>query len=219
MTGLPRLPEPPFRRAVPTTPADRAGARVDCFSTHAAFPKWPEGRHPHCHFRGLLRLHLRYGPSDRSAAKATFVTRLQPSQLPGQAARQLPDQSTTLWVESSSTDDSRLRGARPYPDLRTAAKHRLRNEYQLRSGCSAFGRRRAFRASAELWRGTTLRLSICETADRFRGLARLAYMPRSRRFNVLTSPAVMLVTAVRTSSSATGNDSALAVAPSASIEL
>src|SRR6478672_5084460 len=46
-TGLPRLPEPPFRRAVPTTPADRAGALVNCFP----------GRHPHCHFRGLLRLH------------------------------------------------------------------------------------------------------------------------------------------------------------------
>ncbi len=29
-TGLPRLPEPPFRRAVPTTPADQAGADVDC---------------------------------------------------------------------------------------------------------------------------------------------------------------------------------------------
>ena len=40
VTGLPRLPEPPFQRAVPTTPADRAGARVDCFPTHAAFPKW-----------------------------------------------------------------------------------------------------------------------------------------------------------------------------------
>src|ERR1035437_7685836 len=39
LTGLPRLPEPPFRRAVPTTPADRAGARVDCFPAHAAFPK------------------------------------------------------------------------------------------------------------------------------------------------------------------------------------
>src|SRR6202035_1792565 len=26
VTGLPRLPEPPFQRAVPTTPADRAGA-------------------------------------------------------------------------------------------------------------------------------------------------------------------------------------------------
>src|SRR5580704_5730494 len=27
-TGLRRLPEPPYRRAVPTIPADRAGARV-----------------------------------------------------------------------------------------------------------------------------------------------------------------------------------------------
>src|SRR3984893_4722486 len=68
MTGLPRLPEPPFRRAVPTTPADRTGARVDCFPTHTAFPKWQEGRHPHCHFRGLLRLHSRYGPPDCSTA-------------------------------------------------------------------------------------------------------------------------------------------------------
>ena len=49
--------------------------------------------------------------------KAAFVTRLQPFRLPGQAARQLPDQSTTLWVESSSTDDSRLRGAPPWADI------------------------------------------------------------------------------------------------------
>ena len=65
-TGLPRLPGTPFRRAVPTTPADRAGASVDFFPARAAFPKWQEGRHPHCHFRGLLRLHSRYGPPDRS---------------------------------------------------------------------------------------------------------------------------------------------------------
>src|SRR5215208_4977830 len=45
--------------------------------------------------------------------KATFATRLQPFRLPGRAARQLPDQSTILWVESSSTSDSRLRGALP----------------------------------------------------------------------------------------------------------
>ena len=69
ITGLPRLPASPFRRAVPTTPADRAGAHVDCFPAHAAFPKWQEGRHPHCHFRGLLRLHSRYGPLDRSTAQ------------------------------------------------------------------------------------------------------------------------------------------------------
>jgi hypothetical protein len=37
--------------------------------------------------------------------------------LPAQAARQLPDQSTTLRVESSSTDDPRLRGALPNSDI------------------------------------------------------------------------------------------------------
>src|SRR5262249_39349505 len=66
--------------------------------------------------------------------KATFVTRLQPSQLPGQAARQLPDQSTTLRVESSSTDDSRLRGALPQPDLCTAT-----NSISIRSPCRRAG--------------------------------------------------------------------------------
>src|SRR6266536_3584552 len=37
--------------------------------------------------------------------------------VPGRAARQLPDQSTTLWVESSSTGDPRLRGALPEADV------------------------------------------------------------------------------------------------------
>jgi hypothetical protein len=49
--------------------------------------------------------------------KATFVTRLRPNQLPSQAARQLPDQSTTLRLESSSTDNPRLRGALPKGDI------------------------------------------------------------------------------------------------------
>ncbi|SHH55837.1 hypothetical protein SAMN05444169_8064 [Bradyrhizobium erythrophlei] len=49
--------------------------------------------------------------------KAAFVTRLQPCRLPGRTARQLPDQSTTLWVESSSTSDPRLRGALPKTDV------------------------------------------------------------------------------------------------------
>ena len=38
--------------------------------------------------------------------KAAFVTRLRPSQSPSQAARQLPDQSTTLWVEPTSTGNA-----------------------------------------------------------------------------------------------------------------
>ena len=53
--------------------------------------------------------------------KATFVTRLQPCQLPSRAARQLPDQSTTIRVESSSTDVPRLWGAPPLTDSCTAA--------------------------------------------------------------------------------------------------
>src|SRR5437588_13013698 len=47
-TGRPRLLESSSRRAVPTTPADRAGAHVGCVPAHAAFPKWQAGRHPHC---------------------------------------------------------------------------------------------------------------------------------------------------------------------------
>jgi len=43
--------------------------------------------------------------------KAAFVTRLRPGRLPGKAARQLPDLSTIIWVEPSSTGVTRRRGA------------------------------------------------------------------------------------------------------------
>src|SRR3977135_3590486 len=129
MTGLPRLPEPPFRRALPATPADRAWSRVDCFPAHAAFPKWQEGRHPHCHFRGLHRLHSVTARRIAQPPKATFVARLRPRQLPDQAPRQLPDLSTIIRVRSSLTDDSRLRGALPLPEARTiyiyVVRHRI----------------------------------------------------------------------------------------------
>src|SRR3954454_15670427 len=45
---------------------------------------------------GLTRVKARW---TAQPPKAAFVTRLRPGRLPGQAARQLPDQSTTLWVE------------------------------------------------------------------------------------------------------------------------
>ena len=38
--------------------------------SHAAFPVIQAGRRPHLHFRGLLRLHTRYGPPDRSTAQS-----------------------------------------------------------------------------------------------------------------------------------------------------
>src|SRR5205823_8005870 len=54
--------------------------------------------------------------------KAAFVTRLQPGWSPNQAARQLPDQSTTLWVEPSSTGVTRLRGALGSAGMRHAGR-------------------------------------------------------------------------------------------------
>ena len=67
--------------------------------------------------QGLLRLHSVTAHRIAQPPKAAFVTRLQPCQLPGRAARQLPDQSTILRVESSSTSDPRLRGALPIGDI------------------------------------------------------------------------------------------------------
>jgi hypothetical protein len=54
---------------MPITPADRLGACVDYLPSRAAFPVIQSGRHPRFHFRGLLRLHSRYGPSDCSTAQ------------------------------------------------------------------------------------------------------------------------------------------------------
>ena len=46
--------------------------------------------------------------------KATFVTRLQPSRLPNQAARQLTDLSTSIRVDPPSTGNPRRQGAMSY---------------------------------------------------------------------------------------------------------
>src|SRR3954465_11882803 len=56
--------------------------------------------------------------------EAAFVTRLRPDRLPNQAARQLPKQSTTLRVKSSSTGGSRLRGA-PHNRRKDRGKDRM----------------------------------------------------------------------------------------------
>ena len=65
--------------------------------------------------QGLLRLHSRW---DRSAAHRRPLSRGS-----NRAARQLLDQSATLRAGSSSTDDSRLRGALPPAD--SARSHHL----------------------------------------------------------------------------------------------
>src|SRR4029077_11827327 len=110
-------------------PGRSSGCACRLLPRSCSLPQWQEGRHPHCHFRGLLRLYSRYGPSDRSATQGDprfregrlFVTRLRSHQLPSETARQLPDLSTIIRVEPSSTDDSRLQGALPIADVRGAS--------------------------------------------------------------------------------------------------
>jgi hypothetical protein len=67
--GPPTLPEIPFQRAVPTTPVNRAGALDGFFPARAAFPEIQTGQRSPLHFRGLLRVHSRYGPQDCSIAQ------------------------------------------------------------------------------------------------------------------------------------------------------
>src|SRR3954469_23029286 len=71
-------------------------------------------------FSGFTRVTARW---IAQPPKAAVVTRLQPSQLPDQTARQLPEQSTTLRVEPSSTGDTRRRGARRVEDGRGGLGH------------------------------------------------------------------------------------------------
>ncbi len=66
---------PPITRTtVPTCRAHYPGGSERVHTSvaspfHTAFPDRRAGRHPQIHFRGLLRLHSRYGPLDRSTAQ------------------------------------------------------------------------------------------------------------------------------------------------------
>src|ERR1035437_2822370 len=65
----PALPGLNGRTTLSDTPADRTGACVDCFPARAAFLEQKTGRRLHRLFRGLLELHSRYNPLDRSTAQ------------------------------------------------------------------------------------------------------------------------------------------------------
>src|SRR5262249_39330919 len=75
---------------------------------------------PHCHFRGLLRLYSRYSPPNRSTAQGGLCHEASAQTLHNRAARQLPDLSTIIRVEPSSTSDSRRQGALPDSELQPA---------------------------------------------------------------------------------------------------
>src|SRR4051794_35038083 len=95
-------------KLVPPGPNDRRG-QVESLGRNRLTSKAP---YKAC--SGFTRVTARW---IAQPPKAAFVTRLQPSQLPDQTARQLPEQSTTLRVEPSSTGDTRRRGALGNPGL------------------------------------------------------------------------------------------------------
>jgi hypothetical protein len=82
-----------------TTPVDRFGSRwlsvqrapaPGLFPIRTAFPDLVPGRHPHCSFRGLLKLYAYYGLPDCSPTFPwTSLARFRPPPLPVLAARQL----------------------------------------------------------------------------------------------------------------------------------
>src|SRR5437016_3392830 len=64
-----------------SSPAWRvARSRAGFFPVRAAFPDVGAGRRPHHYFRGLLKLHTRYG---LQSCSPSFIARLRPGRFPG----------------------------------------------------------------------------------------------------------------------------------------
>ena len=110
---IPQLPDPPFPHAVPNTPMDQSGCtcRLLPHSTRA-FSVSQAGRRPSLHFRGLLRLHTRYGLFDCSAAQGGLLSRgFGPAGYPAKPLVSYQVLPTTSWVDPSSTGEPRRWGA------------------------------------------------------------------------------------------------------------
>jgi len=103
MTGLPRLPESPFQRAVPTYPGGPKQVRVSVASLSVRpSPNLRRVGVRNFTFEacsGFTHVTARW---IAQPPRAAFVARLQPGQLPNQAACQLPDQPTIIWMEPTS---------------------------------------------------------------------------------------------------------------------
>jgi hypothetical protein len=102
---------------------DRIESAQACASAIAGLAANVAAQHPQPYI--IADLHQRLEILARAAdglRKAPAAVTIRAMILPGRAARQLPDQSITLWVESSSTNDSRL-GVRPGGDITTTRSH------------------------------------------------------------------------------------------------
>ena len=93
------------------------GAYVDCFPIPRGLPRYSSGSASTTSLSRPAQASLAVRPLDCSTAHGGLCRKASIRRSPGQIAYQLPDQSATLWVESSSTGDPRLRGALPTADI------------------------------------------------------------------------------------------------------
>jgi hypothetical protein len=112
--------QPPFIEAAIPEPANRPLHPLQGNTLHGAPPGCPTCHAPQhilLTFEPVFSMLLNLLGKSRCVHPlgrrpgAAFVTRLRSSRSPGQTARQLPEQSTTLWVEPPSTGETRHRGA------------------------------------------------------------------------------------------------------------
>src|SRR5438876_2688501 len=82
------------------------------FPVRAAFPNYLVGRHPRLHFRGLLKLHSRYGLQDCSPAYGGLLSRgFSPASYPTKPLGSYHVLPTSTWVNPPFTGDLRRWGA------------------------------------------------------------------------------------------------------------
>ena len=82
------------------------------FPVRAAFPSYLVGRHPRRHFRGLLKLHSRYGLQDCSPAYGGLLSRgSSPASYPTKPLGSYHVLPTSTWVNPPFTGDLRRWGA------------------------------------------------------------------------------------------------------------
>jgi hypothetical protein len=99
---LPHSPRSLSLHAVPITPVDPYRCTCRFFPVGAAFPVIQAGRHPRFHFRGLLRLHARYGLQGRSTTQGGLCHRASTRPVTGPSC--LPaTRLTDYYLEGSFT--------------------------------------------------------------------------------------------------------------------
>jgi len=137
LTGLPRLPEPPFTIVpVPTTRRIER-VRVSMLPHYTASPNAGEGRHPDVNSEALPGLHmLRHRIA--SSAQGDLCTRLSPAGTRPNRSQPTRSIGQTLWWKSSSLVIRRRRGELPLRDIWMLADSR---ELLLLRGLASKGMR------------------------------------------------------------------------------